>query len=443
MASDREMDLLNDAYRSGITSPVELSNFMAQVSHESNGLTHLEESFCYTKGASYIASKVPWSLRDGSDALDAARVEALHDKPERLAELMYGDRMGNDAHGDGYKYRGRGYIQLTGKDVYREAGNALGLDLVRDPELAAVPENAGKIATWYWHKNVHGTAPESVVGATHIINGGENGLADREARFQRWEQALTPQVMQHLAHGEAFSLSTNVSAKGVDNHGQHVDSVLKQGARGEAVEALQAKLGELGYLDNAVIPDSKFGSVTRDAVKAFQHDHHLTVDGRVGSVTHQAIEGNLQSLKQDNLGPLPAVAAMSSLPAAAPGLDDPRNALNPNHALFNELKYRLPDASDNRLLQFTSACHAQGITDKNLTAVRFDQQNGIVSFGATNDLFVKVASVDVKEPSPPAMQSVQHIQQFDQQQVQLQENIRAQIAQTNAQAQPGPVLGGR
>ncbi|MGS8542328.1 glycoside hydrolase family 19 protein, partial [Salmonella enterica subsp. enterica serovar Anatum] len=82
--------------------------------------------------------------------LEQARKEALQGKPEHLAELMYGGRNGNDHPGDGYAYHGRGYIQLTGKSNYRAAAEALQLDLVKHPELASQPENAAKIAVWYW-----------------------------------------------------------------------------------------------------------------------------------------------------------------------------------------------------------------------------------------------------------------------------------------------------
>lgn len=203
MATDREIALLRAAYGSGITSTRELANFMAQVGHESSGLTRLEEGFRYTKSSSQVSSKVRSALRAGPEALEEARLEALRGRPERLAELMYGDRMGNDAPGDGYRYRGRGYIQLTGKNQYRDAGEALGLDLVRNPELAADPENATRIATWYWQRNVPEAARDSARAAGAAINGSNppNGLADREARFERWRANLTPELMQSLSQG--------------------------------------------------------------------------------------------------------------------------------------------------------------------------------------------------------------------------------------------------
>ena len=217
--NDREQQLLRDAYAAGITDRRELANFMAQVGHESGGLSRLEESFRYTKGSWQISANVQSALRQGPEALEAARLEALGGRPERLAELMYGGRMGNDDPGDGYRYRGRGYIQLTGKDQYEAAGEALDLDLVRQPELAAQPENAARIATWYWQQNVPEATRDDARAAGAAINGRNppNGLADREQRFERWERDITPELMQNLANGR---LGEPVQAPARGNDGQ-------------------------------------------------------------------------------------------------------------------------------------------------------------------------------------------------------------------------------
>ncbi|MBV8379406.1 MAG: zeta toxin family protein [Paucibacter sp.] len=115
--------------------------------------------------------------------------------------------------------------------------------------------------------------------------------------------------------------------------------------------------------------------------------------------------------------------------------DDPRHADSPHHALFSHLKARLPDASDKRLLQFTAECHDYGITDKNLTDVVFDQQRGFVAFAGLNpgEIVRRITSVDVKQPSPPPEESIQRIQQIDQQQVLEQAAVQAwHHAQTQA-----------
>lgn len=115
-----------------------LQYFLAQLGHESNGLTHKEE------GLSYSASRLTEIWPSRFPTLEVAK--KYERNPEKLANFVYGGRMGNVNPGDGYKFRGRGYIQLTGRETYREIGKIAGLDLENDPDLAAKPENAVRIA---------------------------------------------------------------------------------------------------------------------------------------------------------------------------------------------------------------------------------------------------------------------------------------------------------
>lgn len=318
MATDREGQLLLDATKAGMTSPKELANFMAQVSAESQGLTKLEEGFRYTRGISQIPVK--YAHREGDKPLETARVEALQGKPEKLAELMYGGRMGNDQPGDGYTYRGRGYMQLTGKENYAAAGKALGLDLVKNPDLASAPENASKIATWYWENRVPEKAHENVKAATLAINGGYNGLETRQAQFEKWEKTLTPDVMQRLSKNEVGlpveATKPSDHAVRTASHGTHV-----QGDNSAAVSKLQTDLSHLGYTGANGKPlkaDGDLGPATQAAVEAFQRDHHLAVDGKAGPKTLDALHTQTQS---------------HAKVAAPPGLDDPKN---PDHALYEQ-----------------------------------------------------------------------------------------------------------
>lgn len=100
--------------------------------------------------------------------------------------------LGNVEEGDGFRYRGRGAIQLTGRKNYEEAGLALGLPLIDVPNLAALPEHAFKIAAWWWarHKCNAPADQGDVEGCTKIINGGFNGLMDRLIRYDRAIDAL-------------------------------------------------------------------------------------------------------------------------------------------------------------------------------------------------------------------------------------------------------------
>jgi hypothetical protein len=220
--------------------------------------------------------------------------------------------------------------------------------------------------------------------------------------------------------------------------------ILKEHTHGTAVSKLQAQLMELGYTDakgRLLQPDGDFGPVTRAAVETFQRDHGLLPDGKVGSVTWGALQADVQPLKEDDPGLLPAVSAMSNLPPVTPSLDDPRNVMSPNHALYSTLKERIPDASDSRLLQFTAACHAGQINVENLDRIDFDRTDGRMTF-RTSWPPVPATSVDLKMPSPAPEQSVRHIHQYDQQQAQMRIQINARDVSDTPQLLHAPVAGG-
>ena len=391
MAIDRETQVLNDAAAAGITSPKELANFMAQVTHESNGLNRLEESFRYTRDISQIPVQSAW--REGPKVLEAARKEALQGKPEHLAELMYGGRNGNDEPGDGWKYHGRGYIQLTGKDNYRAAGEALDLDLVKHPELAADPKNAAKIATWYWENRVPESAREDVKAATKAINGKYNGLEDREDRFAQWQKKLTPEVMDRLDKGAGAGELPNTSRE-----------VMKEGMQGEDVRMLQANLARLGYKDAAghdLHTDGKFGPGTETALKAFQRDHQLTADGVAGPGSLAAIETQKQ------------VDAARQAPVS-PRLDDKANPDNGMYTQALDAVHRLdakhgrePDQQSSQFAgSLTASAKAQGLTRIDSVVLSDDAKHAYAVQGDLNSPHKKVAEVETqKAVSTPLEQS--------------------------------------
>lgn len=145
-------------------------------------------------------------------------------------------------------------------------------------------------------------------------------------------------------------------------------------------------------------------------------------DQRAQSETTQFVQGN------DARQPL----------RFAPGVDDPRHARNPHHALFNQLKERIPEASERRLLEFTAACHANRITDEGLGRIHFDRQGGHMVFTSSWPPCAP-AVVDLKNPSPEPSESIQAIQQTEQQRTQRSELRMQQAAQANQQQ--GPALG--
>jgi hypothetical protein len=137
--------------------------------------------------------------------------------------------------------------------------------------------------------------------------------------------------------------------------------------------------------------------------------------------------------------PVRAGTQVAASDESAYSRSDPRHPDNPGNRLFHDLKERLPEASDNRLLQFAAICHVHKIDDRNLSQVVFDQQAGTVGF-ASRGLLPRVASVDVKEPSPLPAQSIRQIEQFDRLQAQLSMQSHIQATQVDPQA---PVLDGR
>ena len=392
MAIDRETQVLTDAYAAGIRNPKELANFMAQVTHESNGLNRLEESFRYTRNIQQIPVQSAW--REGPEALDAARKEALQGKPEKLAELMYGGRNGNDEPGDGWKYHGRGYIQLTGKDNYAAAGKALDLDLVNHPELAADPKNASKIATWYWEERVPEAARDDVKAATKAVNGKYNGLEDREQRFADWQKRLTPEVMDRLASGQVGQTAPAYGTPGADR-------ALKEGMHGEDVRKLQADLARLGYKDahgRELHTDGKFGPGTQAALEAFQREHKLAADGIAGAKTRDAMaaQKHVDNQQIDKAGAQKADSAL---------IDQARKGVHAIDAKMN----RTPDvASENLSGAIAAQAKKDGLSRIDHVVLSDDGSKAYAVQGDLNSPLKKMAEVQTAQAvNTPLAQSTQ------------------------------------
>lgn len=177
--------------RYSITSKVRQAAFLAQIGHESAGLTQLVENMNYS--AEGLMKTWPGRFK-GPDGKPNDVALALHRKPRAIACKVYANRMGNDdeASCDGWKYRARGYIGTTGRDNYRVAGVALNLPLISQPELLEIPENAFYASGFFWFTNgCNELADEGDFRAlTKRINGGENGLDDRRARWEHAKKVL-------------------------------------------------------------------------------------------------------------------------------------------------------------------------------------------------------------------------------------------------------------
>lgn len=164
-----------------IDTPLRIAGFLSQVGYESGGLKLTVENLNYSAQA--LQAVFGKYFTDDSQALAYAR------QPEKIANRVYANRMGNgdEKSGDGFKYRGRGLIQLTGKDNYTAFSNASGVDAVNHPELVEFPDAASLSAGWFWdtrHLNNYADA-QDVLGMTKRVNGGTNGIGDRQQRYKK------------------------------------------------------------------------------------------------------------------------------------------------------------------------------------------------------------------------------------------------------------------
>ena len=184
--------------RFNITSDRQVAAWLAQTAHESGGYTQLSENLNYSDVGlagtwpNRFAEIDPATKKPKKDAkgfnIPNKFAKALHRNPEAIANVVYGGRMGNGPieSGDGWKHRGMGLKQLTGKENQKRCGDALGVDFVSNPEKLLEPEFASLSAAWFWSDKKCGPLADAddFVGLTKKINGGTIGLQDREKRYK-------------------------------------------------------------------------------------------------------------------------------------------------------------------------------------------------------------------------------------------------------------------
>ena len=172
-----------------INTSIRLTHFLSQCAHESGGFKLIMENLNYsTKGLLTIFPKY---------FKDASLAETYNRKPEKIASRVYGNRMGNgdESTGDGWRYRGRGYIQLTGKGNYIEFDSFVEDDIIKNPDLVATKYPLLS-AAWFFNKNGinivsdRGAEVEVVKSVTKKVNGGFNGLQDRQKYFDKYYTIL-------------------------------------------------------------------------------------------------------------------------------------------------------------------------------------------------------------------------------------------------------------
>lgn len=237
-----------------ITTANRIAGFFAQCGHESMNFTVLSENLNYrAETLEKLFSK--YFSKAGRNAADYAK------QPEKIANIIYGGRMGNVQEGDGYRFRGRGVVQLTGRDNYTAFGKSVGMTAEQVIDYVTTKKGALESACWYWNsRNINAACDANdIVKMTKLVNGGTIGLDDRKKHY---EQALA------VLGGAVPAPITNAAA---------IPGVLKKGSTGEAVKRMQAELG--------LEADGSFGPATEAALKKWQTANGLAADGVAGQKT--------------------------------------------------------------------------------------------------------------------------------------------------------------
>lgn len=244
-----------------ITNARRIAGFISQCAHESRDFTAMEENLNYSQQA--LERVFPRYFGPGKrNAADYAR------NPEKIANYVYMDEnrsargaLGNTKPGDGWRFRGRGLKQLTGRNNYARFAAAYNMTPEQASDWIETKEGALASALWFWKTNNLNPVADTgdVVALTKRINGGDIGLSDRQHRYNVAMQALTGDIPPRAPISAATTSS------------------LRRGSKGDAVKQMQQKLG--------IPADGDFGPGTEAAVKKWQAANGLVADGIVGPST--------------------------------------------------------------------------------------------------------------------------------------------------------------
>ena len=242
-----------------ITTPERIAGFTSQCAHESMDFNALSENLNYREET--LNKVFPRYFGPGKrNAAEYAK------NPEKIANYVYMDefrtsKLGNVQPGDGWRFRGRGLKQLTGRDNYSRFAKDYNMTAEQAAEWLETKEGALASALWFWNTNKLNAIADTgnVAALTKKINGGDIGLADRQARYAKAMAALGGKI------DAAAPVTTAVS------------ETLRRGSKGEAVKKMQAKLG--------LSADGDFGPGTEAALKKWQSANGLTADGVAGPKT--------------------------------------------------------------------------------------------------------------------------------------------------------------
>jgi putative chitinase len=251
----------------GIDTEQRIAGFIAQCAHESGEFRTLEENLNYSEKS----LNAVFGRYFGAGKRNAAEYAR---NPEKIANYVYQDefrksKMGNVKDGDGWRFRGRGLKQLTGRDNYTAFGKTVGMTAEEAAEYVATPKGAVESACWFWVNAKCNTFADKgdIVGLSKRINGGTIGLEDRT---RRWNEALK------ILGGKAAPVKFK-EEKDDDEDVKDDIGVLRKGCRGNGVKIMQEALG--------IGADGIFGPGTEKALKAWQAKNGLTADGIAGPAT--------------------------------------------------------------------------------------------------------------------------------------------------------------
>lgn len=260
-------------------------------------------------------------------------------------------------------------------------------------------------------------------------------LAEGISKFEGWTpgqtRVLTAQQATELAaHPQRHHVDAQARAPQPRATAGHHAAVLRPGAHGDEVAAVQRQLHDLGYTNEFGGPltvDKQYGAQTEAAVKAFQASRGLIADGRVGPATRAALGLELVAHQR---------SAEEISPAAASGrMTNPfGNPSHPQHGLYTELKGYLPQASDERLAQFTAACCSHGIRAGGLQSITMPNDSTIAFRG--QGLLAGAVAVDISAAAPSIQQSEQQAQ------AQGQQPSQQPALHINTQMQHAPISSG-
>jgi putative chitinase len=259
-----------------INTEARIAAFVSQCAHESNDFNSLEENLNYSEDALRRVFGRYFGSGSKRNAKEYAR------NPEKIANYVYMDKyrtksgaLGNVEDGDGWKFRGRGLKQLTGRSNYGDFGKSVGMTADEAAVYVATEKGAIESACWFWETRKLNAVADSgdIVRMTKVINGGDIGLDDRKKRYTNAIKILGSKVQAPARKHDESSGSIN-------------DALFKLGSTGDIVEEIQRYL--------KLFVDSEFGRATQGAVKTFQRNYGLLDDGIVGPKTLSKMRGKLK-----------------------------------------------------------------------------------------------------------------------------------------------------